>query len=109
MQTSNFKHLTIERDEKVAVVTINRPEKRNALSPEVLQEITAAFEALPQDTGTNVIVFTGGERYFSAGFDLNLVKVKGWHHITVTCNNLHISGKGALKFYIDGEVTLPKP
>lgn len=48
-------------------------------------------------------------RTLSAGFNLNLVKVKGWHHITVTCNNLHVSGKGAIKFYIDGVVTHPKP
>ena len=60
MQTSNFKHLDITIDEKVAIVTINRPEKRNALSPEVLQEITAAFAALPQDAGIHAIVFTGG-------------------------------------------------
>ena len=74
MQTSNFKHLDITIDEKVAIVTINRPEKRNALSPEVLQEITAAFAALPQDAGIHAIVFTGGEQYFSAGFDLNEIR-----------------------------------
>ena len=74
MLTSNFKHLDITIDEKVAIVTINRPEKRNALSPEVLQELTAAFAALPQDAGIHAIVFTGGEQYFSAGFDLNEIR-----------------------------------
>ncbi|MDY6903939.1 MAG: enoyl-CoA hydratase/isomerase family protein [Thermodesulfobacteriota bacterium] len=66
--------LTLTSEDGVAVVTINRPEKKNALSPDVLSEIADMFTALNDNTDVNVIVFTGGESLFSAGFDLNVVK-----------------------------------
>ena len=74
MDVSNFQHLNVVLDQRVAVITIHRPEKRNALSPEVLTEITTAFKSLPLDPEINVIVLTGGEQYFSAGFDLNEIR-----------------------------------
>lgn len=67
-------HLLLEVSDKVATVTINRPDKGNALSPEVLDEVTAMFVALGERSDVNVIVFTGGEKYFSAGFDLSEIR-----------------------------------
>ena len=67
-----FLKLTIEN--KVALVTIHRPEKRNALSPEVLEEIEIMFGSINKLEDVNVVVFTGGEKYFSAGFDLNFIR-----------------------------------
>jgi len=60
--------------DKVATITIYRPEKRNALSPEVLSEIEDLFNELSKKKDVNVIVLTGGEKYFSAGFDLNFIR-----------------------------------
>jgi enoyl-CoA hydratase/carnithine racemase len=59
---------------KVATVTLNRPDKGNSLSPDVLEEIRELFTQLGTDPDVNVIVFTGGERYFSAGFDLGEIR-----------------------------------
>lgn len=59
---------------KVATVTLNRPDKGNSLSPDVLEEIREIFTRLGTDPDVNVIVFTGGERYFSAGFDLGEIR-----------------------------------
>jgi len=70
----NLEYLKLSVDEKVATVTIYRPEKRNALSPEVLEEIENLFNELSEREDVNVIVLTGGERYFSAGFDLNFIR-----------------------------------
>ncbi len=70
----NLEYLKLSVDEKVATVTIYRPEKRNALSPEVLEEIENLFKDLSEREDVNVIVLTGGERYFSAGFDLNFIR-----------------------------------
>jgi enoyl-CoA hydratase/carnithine racemase len=67
-----FLKLTIEN--KVATVLINRPEQRNALSPEVLEEIEHIFSSLNTDENVHVIILTGGENFFSAGFDLNFIK-----------------------------------
>jgi len=66
--------LKVTIDKKVATVLIHRPEKRNALSPEVLLEIERSFNALSERDDVNVIILTGGERYFSAGFDLNFIR-----------------------------------
>ena len=70
----NFQYLNLEVAERVATVTINRPDKGNALAPDVLEEVTHMFNALGMRQDVNVIVFTGGERYFSAGFDLNEIR-----------------------------------
>jgi len=70
----SYNHLLLEVADAVATVTINRPEKGNALAPDVLLEVTAMFVELGAREDVNVIVFTGGERYFSAGFDLDEIR-----------------------------------
>jgi enoyl-CoA hydratase/carnithine racemase len=70
----NTQFLKLTIDNKVATVLIHRPEARNALSPEVLEEIEGIFSALAADQNVHVIILTGGEKYFSAGFDLNYIK-----------------------------------
>ncbi|MGT2458063.1 enoyl-CoA hydratase/isomerase family protein [Cupriavidus basilensis] len=64
----------LDISDKVATVTISRPDKGNALSPAVLEEVIAIFNGLAQRDDVNVIVLTGGERFFSAGFDLNEIR-----------------------------------
>jgi len=70
----SYQHLLLEVSQSVATVTINRPDKGNALAPDVLLEVTAMFNELGTRDDVNVIVFTGGERYFSAGFDLGEIR-----------------------------------
>jgi enoyl-CoA hydratase/carnithine racemase len=70
----DLKYLQLSVENKVGLVTINRPEKRNALSPEVLEEIEALFTKISSMDDVNVVVLTGGEKYFSAGFDLNFIR-----------------------------------
>jgi enoyl-CoA hydratase/carnithine racemase len=70
----SYKHLLLEIKGKTATVTIHRPDKGNSLSPEVLEEIREIFSQLAKNKDVNVIVLTGGERYFSAGFDLNEIR-----------------------------------
>ena len=67
-------YLLLSVDSKVATVTIHRPDKGNSLSPEVLLEIEGLFTELAAREDVHVIVLTGGERYFSAGFDLNEIR-----------------------------------
>jgi enoyl-CoA hydratase/carnithine racemase len=68
------KYLLLDVDAHVATVTINRPDKGNSLTPDVLDEIEELFSNLSSRKGVNVIVLTGGEKYFSAGFDLNVIR-----------------------------------
>jgi enoyl-CoA hydratase/carnithine racemase len=68
------RYLSISVSDKVATVTIDRPDKGNSLSPQVLEEIASAFTELSQRDDVHVIILTGGEKMFSAGFDLDYIK-----------------------------------
>ncbi|WP_238587292.1 enoyl-CoA hydratase/isomerase family protein [Cupriavidus sp. IDO] len=72
--TMDYQYFLLDISDKVATVTINRPDKGNALSPAVLEEVITIFNGLAARDDVNVIVFTGGERFFSAGFDLNEIR-----------------------------------
>src|SRR5450759_4188169 len=67
-------YLLLSIEDRVATVTINRPDKGNSLSPEVLAEIEETFNGLSENAEVNVVVLTGGEKIFSAGFDLDYIK-----------------------------------
>src|SRR5450830_842529 len=69
-----YRYLLLDVADQVATVTLHRPDKGNALSPDVLEEVSTMFTALGQRQDVHVIVFTGGEKYFSAGFDLNEIR-----------------------------------
>lgn len=61
--------LSIERLDEVAVVTLQRPEKRNALSIELRAELADAFGHLSADDGIGCLVLTGAGSAFCAGMD----------------------------------------
>jgi enoyl-CoA hydratase/carnithine racemase len=68
------RYLILSVADRIATVTINRPDKGNSLSPDVLEEIESTFNELSDRLDVNVIVLTGGEKTFSAGFDLDFIK-----------------------------------
>ena len=60
-----------ERRGPAAWITLNRPEKLNALSYELVRELRAAIARAADDDEAKVVVLTGAGRAFSAGFDLS--------------------------------------
>ncbi len=66
------REVTLTRDGAVATVTLDRPERRNALSDALLTELAAAFTELRDDAGVRVVVVTGAGPVFSAGADAGL-------------------------------------
>jgi enoyl-CoA hydratase len=71
--TDSYEHLLIDRvgtDGRVARVTLNRPEKMNSLSQELLYEWNDALHDLEADDSARVIIVRGAGRTFSAGYDL---------------------------------------
>jgi enoyl-CoA hydratase len=68
----SFENLLLERDEAVAIVTINRPKVLNALNTATLDELRRAMLDLKQDAAVRVVIVTGaGEKAFVAGADIN--------------------------------------
>ena len=61
----------VERDGAVAIVTMNRPEKRNALSPELMRLLRSTISELDEDDEIRAIVLTGADPAFCAGVDLS--------------------------------------
>jgi enoyl-CoA hydratase/carnithine racemase len=68
--TTDPQTLLVSRDGPAARVTLNRPEKRNALSLELMQEAIAALESLGADADVRAIVIEGAGPVFSSGHDL---------------------------------------
>jgi 2-(1,2-epoxy-1,2-dihydrophenyl)acetyl-CoA isomerase len=65
-----YENLTLERVEQVGYVTLNRPDKLNALSGALSREILAVCAELQKDDAVRVVVFTGAGRGFCSGADL---------------------------------------
>ena len=65
-------NVTLVRDGPIATVTLNRPERRNALSDAMLTDLAAAFAELRDAASTRVVIGTGAPPVFSAGADAGL-------------------------------------
>ena len=66
-----YEHIRFERDGAVAYVTMNRPNKRNALSLAHMQELTSCFKAIRDDGHASVVILRGEGPAFCAGHDLS--------------------------------------
>ncbi len=72
-KASNFSTIKIEREKDgIVFVILNRPEKRNAMSPELHREMCEALDALALDDTAQIVVITGAGEAFSAGQDIKL-------------------------------------
>ncbi len=64
--------LLVEREGRVAILTINRPDKLNALSQQVRDDVLDALAAIEKDDGVGAVVITGaGDKSFIAGADIS--------------------------------------
>ncbi|MFA6235441.1 MAG: enoyl-CoA hydratase-related protein [Bacteroidota bacterium] len=67
----SFANILLEADDRIAVITLNRPDKLNALNHDTLVELKAAIIQANNDLGVDVIILTGaGEKAFVAGADI---------------------------------------
>jgi len=72
---SNFETIILTRDDRgVATVTLNRPDKHNALNAAMIGELTAAADQLAQDEDVRLVVLAGAGRSFCAGGDLGWMR-----------------------------------
>jgi enoyl-CoA hydratase/carnithine racemase len=66
------------REGHVALLRINRPEARNALSPEVMEEIAAELERLDPDPDVRCVVIAGSDKVFAAGADIKAMSERSF-------------------------------
>jgi len=59
-----------EKEDGAGIITMNRPKRRNALSPALVREMTDALEKIRDDETINAVIITGGEKFFCSGMDL---------------------------------------
>ncbi len=74
--------ITISEQETIARITLNRPEKRNALNPSVLKELAEAFIQLGNRSDIKVIILEANGKAFCAGADLEYLEHMSTYSIT---------------------------
>ncbi len=73
MKTMSFDTLKLQHDSDLATLTLNRPEKRNAISPEMIDELLRALDEA-ESSRARVVIITGAGTAFCAGMDLDTLK-----------------------------------
>jgi enoyl-CoA hydratase len=73
-----YQNIIVETRGKVGVVTLNRPQALNALSPELMRELAAALDAFESDDNIGCMIVTGNDKAFAAGADIKAMKAKSY-------------------------------
>jgi enoyl-CoA hydratase len=72
-----YEFILSEVEPPVGVITLNRPKVLNALSPELIGEVTAALGEMGRDESVRAVVLTGGPKVFAAGADIGDMAERG--------------------------------
>ena len=67
---AKYECLKVEVAEKVATVTLNRPQARNAINQKLIRELRTIWDDLADDHAVNAVVLTGAGEFFSVGGDV---------------------------------------
>ena len=74
----NYENILVEKRGNVAIITLNRPQALNALSPDLMREVSFAVDELESDSNVGCLVVTGSEKAFAAGADIKEMKTKSY-------------------------------
>ncbi len=69
----SYETLQLDHKGEVATITLNRPEKRNAISPQMIDDILVALEEI-ESGAARVAIITGSGKSFCAGMDLEALR-----------------------------------
>ena len=70
----NYEDLLLEKKDGIATITLNVPEKMNALTEKMRESLPLAVDDVAKDSEVRVVIITGAGRGFCSGFDVNLMK-----------------------------------
>lgn len=74
MKKNTFEKILVSENSQVLTVTLNRPDLRNAMDPQMIQELTVAFTGFAKRKDIRAVVLKGAGQVFCAGADLNWMK-----------------------------------
>jgi len=86
-----YEHLMVETDATIAIMTMNRPDRRNALSVALMEELMNSFQALSQNPEIRAIILAATGPAFSAGHDLGELmdrRIGDYRHVFEVCTTL---------------------
>jgi len=89
LETSPY--ILVTREDSVAVITLNRPERRNALSLALMRELIGAFDAIGRGRETRAVILAAAGKVFCAGHDLSEMggrDIGGYREIFDVCSQL---------------------
>jgi enoyl-CoA hydratase len=104
LNNSSFHTLIYKVDGPVATLTLNRPDKLNAINGALINELNSALDMAEQDEQVRVIILKGTGRAFSAGFDLNTENDSGDTEVEFWRNELRKDFDIIMRFW-----DCPKP
>jgi enoyl-CoA hydratase/carnithine racemase len=73
--------IKVDQDGAVGIVTLDRPEARNALSPQLMHELAGAVDAFDADKAVNCIVLAGSDEVFAAGADIKAMAERSFQDV----------------------------
>src|SRR5713101_10155941 len=91
ISATTYDSILVERDAPIATITLNRPEKRNALSVPLMEELIAAFAAIGHDKTIQAVIVAANGPAFSAGHDLSELvdgDINAYRHVFDVCTDL---------------------
>ena len=92
MESKNYDYISLEFKRGICVLNFNRQDKKNALSLDMRSEIIDALNSLKENKRVRVVIFYGGQDFFSAGFDRDevqkVVQGEGDYEAFVESNHL---------------------
>jgi len=86
-----YEYLLVEADAEIAIVTMNRPDRRNALSLALMEELIDCFRALSEKQDIRAIILAANGPVFSAGHDLSELidrQIGHYRHVFDVCTEL---------------------
>ena len=95
----DYQFILLEKSDRVATITLNRPEKRNALSADLLREFNHALDDVQEDHDVNAVIITGAGRSFSAGFDISPGQTYEEKPSTANWDATHLPPRAIMKLW----------
>jgi enoyl-CoA hydratase/carnithine racemase len=90
-QASSFEHLILQREDHLAVITLNRPERRNALSLELMEEMIRCLDEIAATREIRAVILAAAGKVFCSGHDLAEMtgrNINEYRHIFDVCTRL---------------------